>query len=291
MAKVIVSSDEKESMRILRMLNNSSEEAFTLLNKRITDPFECLGLLRELLESNRQEADKLLIMNGLSRSDADKLLGYLYNKPAPAYFVVDDSMLGKMSNISYLGNWDFRKLYAQSNIDKGEKDVVVGLVKIFNMPAEAAAAMYKEISITPAGKAIAESISRRYVFYDGFLKGDEDGKVIYFENGMLYDAGSGKAKMYSQKRKKFIDSGTTVFYENGTAKEVLSKSGDPDVGVAVFKENDQYSGILYDGKLGQSLFSRLYFGKGRGLKYFEPFYADPARGIYVYKINWEAVDE
>jgi hypothetical protein len=52
------------------------------------------------------------------------------------------------------------------------------------------------------------------------------------------------------------------------------------------EEKNEFSAIGLSRELIKSLFVKLYFLKGKGLKYFEPFYMDEKEGRYIFRINW-----
>ncbi|UCD15333.1 MAG: hypothetical protein JSV34_06360, partial [Candidatus Omnitrophota bacterium] len=171
MGRALLAKDEKEALRILRMLNNASDKTFQVLNKHIPDSFECLVSLERLLSVGQRKARKLLSDKGVGDEDIEKIISDLHKEPAPAYFIVESSMLNKMHSISFLGNWDFRKLYVYRNINKPRKEIIGNLIVIFGLTNVEARKYYEEIVITPSGKSIFEAVSKRYAFYCPFIEG------------------------------------------------------------------------------------------------------------------------
>jgi hypothetical protein len=289
MARVLLSSDEEKSLRLLKMVNNASDRTFPKLNRHITDPFECAAVLDKLFSLNRSEGKSLLLGRGVGDKAVDKILDDLHNKPATAYFLVEESLLGKMGNISFLGNWDFKKLYVYRNLSKPKEEVLANLSRIFGISLEVAKQYYDEIVITPRDDSIYEALSDRVSFYSKVDEGRLEGDSLYFDNGLVFDKVAEKGAVYSRRDKKYKTvKNMFVSYED-REKEIENEEGDFNKSVLLFEIDDKYKSIVLDSPLEKSLFSRLYFLRGRGLKYFEPFIIDDEAKIYVYKINWESL--
>lgn len=291
MARVMMTKNEDEAVRILRMLNNASDETYTVLNKYIPDSFRSFALLDKLLFLDKQEGKKVLSQYDISQEDAKVILDGLYRVPTEAYFVVDGSMPDKIPSISFLGNWDFRKLYVYQHKEKQREEVVNNLARIFGGSLEAANSLYDEIIITPAGKGSFEAVSKRYAFYSPVSESQDKGKISYFDNGLVFDWNTEKGLIYSLVKRGYKTPKKIVISKGGIEKELVIDEGDFSKGVWIFEDAGKYKSMVLDEELINSLFSRLYFLKGRGLKFFEPFYMDDEAKIFVFKIKWAKLDE
>ena len=289
MAKVITAEDEKYAARILLMINNASDTTFTFLNKYIPDQFECIAVLQKLLKMTRLESEAFLRKRGLPKLAVARVVADLYNKPVKAYFIVDPTMISKIASISLMGNWDFVKLYFYRNIQKPKNELIKKAVGIFGITREEAKASYEAISGAGSGRSLYESLTHRYFFYDPPEEGKIDDGLIYFANGLIYDTARKKALTYScrEKNYKII---SMVRFNNGTREEefVNYKNATSDRAAGIFKDDDKYFSLYMDKELLGSLYYRLIFLKGEGLKYFKPFAMDNINRIFVYEINWDA---
>lgn len=108
-ARSLLTSNERESAGILRMLNSGSYNAFNELNKNFSDKLVCLKILSKLILL-KQEKGYSLLMNYVKDKERAKKIGGLIYAPPPAYLVIDDSLLFRLSSINFLGRWDFKKL-------------------------------------------------------------------------------------------------------------------------------------------------------------------------------------
>ncbi|MDD5585269.1 MAG: STT3 domain-containing protein, partial [Candidatus Omnitrophica bacterium] len=133
MARAMLSTDEQESIRILKMLNNASDTTFSVLSRYVRDPFLAERLLERLLFLDREGGEKILKQYKVPPSAIVVILDDLHKRPGAAYFIVDKSMLVKMGSISFLGNWDFKRVFAAHNINSPEAEVRKGLEDIFSL--------------------------------------------------------------------------------------------------------------------------------------------------------------
>jgi hypothetical protein len=271
------------------MVNNASDRTFDLLNERIKNPFRCIAILEKLLNSKRKDAQDILKKEKIPSRLIKEILDDLYKKPAPGYFIVEKSMIPKMPQISFLGGWDFRKLYVRENVRKGKKEILKDLAKVFGLTPEVSNTLYQEAVLTAIGAGINEGLSQRRKFYTPLTKGKKKGNLIYFDNGLIYDLNAEGAILFFHEGRYRIPKYAFVF-KDGKITEMNFEDSDADISVLVIAENEEYNSIFLDRELATSLFSRLYFMKGKGLKYFEPFYSDDEAHIYVYRIKWEEFD-
>lgn len=286
MSRVILSTDEDKAVRILRLLNNSSDKAWKLLIKYIPEQFKAQQALEDLLSSNIEESKKILKFNKVGESDAKLIIHYLYDKPAPAYFIVEESMLGKMSNISFLGNWDFKRLYAYRETGRPQEEVLAGLKNIYGMDNQRSRDFYNATRFISSWPGNFDNVSSRYAFHSGVVPGRRDGKFISFDNGLVISNDTKDALLYLPSSKHYASLRKMVFFNN-KKEEVIKDNGEYDKTVAVFTKGNDTSAVFMDDALVDSLFVKLYFLGGKSLKHFKPFYADDESRIYIYEIVWD----
>jgi asparagine N-glycosylation enzyme membrane subunit Stt3 len=285
MAKCILTDDEEQAIAILRMLNNGGNNAFEIINAHIKDPLESILLLETAL-SNKPENAKEILSNFLPKESTEKVMRLLFSFPATAYFIVEDSMVQKIGAISYLGNWDFSKVYiAQKLKAKEETKLVEHLTKELGKDKGLMQKFYQEaFLISPEN--LDDWLSNRLQFYTPLADGKKEQDAVFFANGYIYKP---KEKIIYSKdghipRSLFV-------FEDNDVKEIVY--GNPNVIYSALVSQDangNYKMIILDRELGKSMFSRLYFFEGKGLKYFEPFInvEEGNNYIRVYNIKWSS---
>jgi hypothetical protein len=268
------------------MLNNSSNTLFEEIKIEVKDDFQCIGLLKRILNSNEKEARKILENQNISEKLKEKIMDTVFfKKPAPAYLAIDKSMIYKMHNISFLGNWDFSRVYVLKNNNLPKSKVIEGLTGIFSLSKEQAESIYGETILATTEDELSEILSKRYSYKFFIEKGTEKNGVVYFDNGVILNLADFGARALSigegYKKYRYV-----FIYDNEKITLYEDKDADYKESVLFFKNNNEWKGVGLSKDLAESLFTKLYFFGGAGLKYFEPFYADKDGEMRVYKIKW-----
>ncbi|MFH0826273.1 MAG: STT3 domain-containing protein [Candidatus Omnitrophota bacterium] len=281
MAKALLTHSEKESVGILRMLNNGGNKAFEIIDEYIKDPLRSMLLLESLVELESGRARDIL-SDFLPASAVDKVVILLFDKPQSAHFVVDDSMVYKIGAISYLGNWNFSKVYIVQNFNKEEKGSLLDYLIHLGRDKQEMQRFYQEAFLI-AAKDVESWISRPVQFYGFPVKGRLKESIIYFENDFLYNP---------QEKTIFTTSGRlpqSLFIEkDGDIQEVAYSNANMAFSILVYETPEGFEAVPLDRELARSLFVRLYFLRGRGLKHFKT-HIDAQEGnkfIGSYKIDW-----
>lgn len=254
MGRVLMSADEEKAMAVLRILNNGGNKAFELLNKNIKDPIKAVLLLEKVLSLTPQ-ASRQELTGFLPAEDVADMLKLLYAKPAPAYFVVEPSMRHKIGSISYLGNWDFSKAYALRK-DGNRQDAVV---------------------------------SRRFRFYGEISRGRRQGELLLFDSGLVCSLKEQTVYLYSHKESKYKIPRSLFIVDGEKLKEISYPHSNLEFSALILKSGEKYQSLLLSRELAKSLYVRLYFLNGLGLRHFNPVIdqMSPEGNIKVFEILWE----
>jgi hypothetical protein len=290
MCKVFLASDENEAVRILRMLNNASDTTYDRLNKTISDPFKCEVFLETLLAVDAEEAKELMAAAGIPETDRAEVIHDLYNTPDPAYLIVDESMSSLMRAVTFAGNWDFAKVYAYQNSNRPKAEVIAEMTDIFSLDAKGAQVIYDEIDIARANIKSPEVFSDLYAVIGQPQKGRKIDGVFYFDNGIIYSPKYNEVLIYQDGSPDYKKVKNVFITEDNKLKRYVHTDGKSIKGVWIFKKDNDYYAVIMKDKLMDSLFVRLLYLNGRGLKHFLPFYKDEEAGIYIYEIDWRNIN-
>ena len=283
MAKTILTDNEDQAIAILRMLNNGGNGAFETMSKYIDDSLEAVLLLEAVMMLKPKDAKEILT-KFLPANAAEKVMQLLFSKPSAACFLVEDTMVPKIGAISYLGNWNFSKVYIAQNLHAKEKDKIIDFLVELGKDRQLIQKFYQEaFLINP--KDLNDWLSNRLQFYSPLANGTKKDDTVFFENGYIYK--SKEKTIYSKDghipRSLFI-------FEDNNVKEIVYENPNVIYSVLVSEagEKDRYNCILLDRELGKSLFSRLYFFKGKGLKHFQSSIdaEEENKFIRIYNITW-----
>jgi len=282
MATALLSDNEEKATRILRMLNNGGNKAFEIINTYIKDPLEAVLLLDNVLTLKPDEAERKLLEK-LPVPAAQTVLKMLFMNAGRSAFIVDSTMVPKMGAISYLGNWDFAKVYIAQNFKDKEKSQIMDYLVSLGKDREEMDRIYQEAYLISDKAALENWLSRNLMFYTALSNGVEKEGTVYFDNGFMYNLKEQKVRSNTGQipRSFFVLQGDDMV-------EIRCENANIPASALIAKVKDTYKCILLDRELGKSLFVRLYFFNGQGLKHFIPFIdADEGNSyIRVFFISW-----
>ncbi|MDP2929811.1 MAG: STT3 domain-containing protein [Candidatus Omnitrophota bacterium] len=283
MAKAILSRDEEEAIGILRMLNNGGNRAFEIMNNYIKDQLTTVLLLESLIPSKPEMAQQVLLKY-LPPLATEKVMEMLFYNPPKAGFIVDYTMISKVGAISYLGNWDFSKVYIAQNFNSREKDKILSRLKsLMGSKLDRDIDRFYQEAFLISNRNSDEWLSRRLQFYSDVINGREKDGMVLFENGFIYNI----KEQTIQSNLGQIPGSIFVLAGNDVVEKPCQGANLP-FSVLVYKVENEYKCIFLDRELGKSMFVRLYFLKGEGLRHFSS-YIDAEEGnnrIRFLNIRW-----
>jgi hypothetical protein len=137
---------------------------------------------------------------------------------------------------------------------------------------------------------LTTSVYRFYTSYAQQPVPPDGRKMILFDNGIAVDREKFTAYCRDEGTDSWITAGKVIYATDKTVKETANDQGNADYAVLFFQEGDTYKATLCTAPLTETIFFRLYFLQGRGLKYFQLDARQQEPGhstIYLYKIDWD----
>ncbi|OGX06701.1 MAG: hypothetical protein A2Z88_09490 [Omnitrophica WOR_2 bacterium GWA2_47_8] len=272
MANILLSRDEKEAMGLLRMLNNSANEATEYLESLPVPLSKSVETLKSITSLNKESAERYLKTKlDLSDPQIQQLLNYTHPKPAPSYLLVFNETVEKNIELKFIGGWDFKK------------------IEELNQDPEA-------LKAVPARKSpeytdfLWKISGGPYRFSRILCPIGQKEPTIIFEQNVQINLLTKDTVIASQQFGKGIP--LSIFYleNNQIVERKLSNSNLP-YSVILFKEENDYKTVLLDRVLAQSLLMRMYFFPEAGLKYFKLFTEESdlthRTKIFVYQLDWD----
>jgi dolichyl-phosphooligosaccharide-protein glycotransferase len=288
MARVLLTDSEDEAVGILRMLNNGGNSAFEIIDKNVADPFVSISLLKKAIMLSPEEGRFFLEMR-LPPAEAQKVAEILYSRPKQkAYLVTDSSMIGKMVPISYLGNWDFIKIYLIRALRSKPKDQIFNDLLGFGLDRSQAENYYQEASLI-GGKDLDSWVSlRASISSISYQKKSSEDQVL-FNNGFIYTPGKKTIYSYSSYEERYRVPKSLFLADGGNITETEFPQSDSNYSALVLENKYTYKLVLLSPELARSMFVRLHMLNGKGLKHFLPFTreGDDQNQIWVYEVKWD----
>ena len=293
--KLLMVSDEREAIGILRMLDCGSDNAFNKLFEITNDSHKTLKILNKIILLGRNQAQKELKALKLDSKDVEKILSFTHCEEPEAYFIASNDMIGKSGVWGHFGSWNFERADIWQNARKmPQVEAVSYMMKKFNYTREKAENIYFEIqSITSDNEAntwIAPWPS--YAGITDCIRSDKS-KIYVCGNGLQvnlsnYDVfGIGQQGILRPKSAAFAS-------KDGLFRKDF-EGATLDFGITLVpKSENEITGILSMKELVGGMFTRMFYMKGHGLKYFKVIDhqlvfpgSQLETNIYVYKVDWE----
>ncbi len=268
---VFSSTKEKEALGMLRMLNNSGNDAIEYLQSLGLKVSSGVALLKQIDQMDEMRA-RMVLQQTLENPDAvNHLLELTHKTPPPSYTLIYNEFAENSLEMGLFGNWNFQKIEeinASPDLQKntparGSKDYINFLWDLAGGPTRHSPKLIQINQIDNIG-----------IF-------DENLRINYKSMEATVDS-----KKYGQ--------GTplSLFYLfNDTVVEKMQPQANLPYSVVLFPNESGQAAILMDRKIAQSLIVRLFYFEGKGLKYFEKFsnIADATHRthILVFKIKWD----
>ena len=274
LANFFLSRNEIEALGMLRMLNNSGNNATDYLQEKGLPLSNSISLIKNITKISPTKSEAILNTILKDQYDVKKILDMTHKKPAPSYILLFNEFVENNLQLPFIGNWNFKA------IEKINADP-------------------KLMKLVPNRK------SREYIDFLWKLSGgplkyeppipqiSRNEKFVTFNHNILINLENMHCNINSNKFGK----GTplSVFYikDNEIIEKKFSNANLP-YSVILLTDSPTYKCILLDRILAQSILIRLYFFKGKGMKYFKPFsdISDLTNRthITVFEIDWDKFD-
>ena len=290
--------NEDLSVGILRMLDCGATGAFDELNKKIDDPVKSIDILYEILVLDKNSAIQKLNQYGLDSEETNSVIKNTHCEPPENYFITSQDMVGKSGVWAHFGSWDFRRatihnlLQLEEYQDDFEK-AVEKLQQDFEITKEESENIYYEVQALASDREVNDWIAP-WPGYAGTSACEDQGGIIICDNGLQINLEAKEAYFQNADgkliypRKISMPIGNDIFVKTYD-KDVLSQGG-RSIGAALTKINDKYVLVLMDEVLTGSMFTRLFYQDGHGLKHFKKF-SDVNdvfnQRIIVWNVDWK----
>lgn len=270
LANLFINDDEKQAVGILRMLNDSANQAAEYLQDNGIQLSQAVRILKEIAPVSTEKARQILTPL-LPQAKIDDLLKLTHAAPPPVYLLIYNDMIEKSMEFKFVGGWNFEKVEALTN----NQDVLK------NLPPKNSVAYIRSLWNIAGGA---------YRFSDILGQLSQAGDILTFEQNVKIDLSSKDCFVNSPRYGKGIPQ--SIFYiENGHLVEKTLQNPSLPYSVILSQVDSLYECVLLDRPLARSFIMRLYFLKGADLKYLKLFTKEEdltrRTRIYVYEIDWD----
>jgi hypothetical protein len=293
--RALLTDNEEEAFGILRMINSGRDQAFEELQRELKyDRYTTLEIINKLVLLKKEDG-RLLLSNYIHNEDAlNRILKLIYEVPRPIYLMINYFMIVNMDSISRTGNWDFKRYNLWFKFGELNKvDFIKYAKEKLGYPQKDAEEIYRSRLFTKEKDAQDWIAQKVYKFYTEYSEKDisgSDDKMFAFKNGLVVDID--RLKAYSTgsiaTASGWLIPGRLIFISKDAVKENKIKEGDENYAVLLTQEDNRYRAAMFSSPLAETLFFKLYFMDGKGLKHFKLKHHASRKGaenIYLYKVE------
>ncbi len=292
--KLLLTSDETESLSILRMIDCGGNNAFNELNSELKNDLESVRIIKQIIVLEKDEAKNLLKEKGITEDTINKIINQSHCEPPEAFLITSEDMVGKAGVWGHFGSWNFEKASMVRLLkNKNEIDGIQILKEEFKLNAEKSIKYYDEISTQDPNRWISGWPG--YMSKPKACQKIDDELYQCIENiggrqvPFAFNITSKKIYAQTQENEKMFFQKSTYFNDAGDVIETEYENSKLGGSITIIKQGENYNSMLTDPLLASSMFTRLFFNEGIGLNCFEKFDEQTQLSggkIFVYKVDW-----
>jgi len=296
--RVLKEDNETRAVGILRMLNCAQQEAphtlSEMLGGGVYNDVKAVDILYSVFALDTKDAAREYVRNGLSKEQAKEMLEMTHcNDLIKQYFITSEDMVGKAGVWAHFGSWDFTKaaMFNQvkgKNSDEG-KDI---LTKQFNLTQEDAEKIYYEIQTNDGDQWISPWPS----YVAGPRGCSRENNTLNCKQAIqsqVFDIIIDLETMegYIVQSKNKVAPNSIVYVINDTVKEKIQDGEKAGFSVILIPSGDTFRAALSAPEIANSMFTRMFYLEGHGLKHFKRF--DDRQSIVgggriiTWTVDWE----
>ncbi len=294
--KVLLTSDEKEAVGILRMLDCSGNDAFDVLKNKTNDTLKSVEVLYKVVVSDKEKARKIMA-EYTDEDTAEKALQFTHCNPPENFFITSEDMVGKSGVWAHFGSWDFRRAKVWIDLKSlPMQEAKKVMVDELGYTEEEAEKLYFDVQrITDERDANNWISPWPSVVGAGSCAADKDDKDKVI---CVYNAGGQRIPISINLKTLSADIAATdgVKHPNSISYAVNGKYGirefkEDNIGysITLYVSNDTIETAMMAPVLAESMFTRMFYLQGVGLKNFKSFDHQRDLGgldIYTWKVEW-----
>ncbi|MCB9358463.1 hypothetical protein H6503_00895 [Candidatus Woesearchaeota archaeon] len=302
LGKLLMTDDEKVSRGILRMLDCGANTAFDIVVNTTEDVPVAVDIINEIIvEDDTEKVREILSEYGISEYDIGRILENSHCDAPENFLITSNDMISKAGVWAHFGSWNFYKAeIAQMNLVGMSRDEIVQNLtsrKYRNMTENEIDKMYNELSRLTSDEAVNAWIAPWPSFY-GDSTCVRSGEEFTCDNGIVFNIDAKDCSvntsngMLHPTKCSYVDGNEIVIKEY---QDNLLMLDGREIGAMLWPQSDNVWTLSFmHPNLVGSMFIRLYWMQGHGLKSFDKF--DEQRSplgsvIYTWKVDWEGKSE
>ncbi len=160
--RVLLTSDEKEALAILRMVDCGNYLATDEVRAALPghDQYGAIMLTKRIIMMPRADAREALLDAGITQDAAEGILNHTHCDPPEDYFITSADMVGKGGVWGHFGDWDFAKSDAYEHFrNEPQSAAVPAMMAKYNWTEDQAGKVFYDMQALPSQDAVNAWIS------------------------------------------------------------------------------------------------------------------------------------
>ncbi|MDP7181042.1 MAG: STT3 domain-containing protein [Candidatus Woesearchaeota archaeon] len=290
--KLLLTDNERESIGILRMLDCGGNQAYEHVEQHINFTPKSIAVVSVLVRLDKTQARKALEGLSFNESATNNVLKNTHCTPPEGFLITSGDMIGKGGVWGHFGSWNFERSDIWVNVKNMKRSEAVAYMQDkYNYTEDHAISTYNY-----AQSITSESDANGWIApWPGFASAPAECNVV---NATKMECGNG---VVLEGDRAFVPTQQGVQTVRGLI--YLNKQGEwtirdyedgLDMGVAILPgENGNYQALLANNPQHKSIFTRLFYGQGHGLKYYKHFKTEreiTGGLIHTWRVDWEGTE-
>ena len=246
-----------------------------------------------------EKAKSLLLKEGLEEEEANTILKFTHCAPPEDYFIASYDMISKSGVWAHFGAWDFDRALVYNTLKKKEylnnqQKSIEFLQNRFNYSAEKAQSIYYEIQSITTDKEANDWIAPWPSYGGGTDCGSQAKHKIScgIGNGLQVDIDTETLQSDIKTSQGIMHPDSIALpLKDGSFKEKTFSNSTIGISMTLIPRGEEsYAAVLEHPLLAKSMFTRMFYLNGNGLKHFDKFsdVTDITGGrIIIWKVNWQ----
>ena len=300
LGKALLTDNETVSNGIIRMMDCGSNKAYDVIVNTTKDIPVAVDIVNKIIVlDDKDEVRAILASYGMNKSEQEKTLQYSHCDAPENFLITSNDMVGKGGVWAHFGAWDFYKAeIAQMKLaGYSKEDIIQNITSkpLRNTTREEVEKLYKELIRQRNNNQINTWIAP-WPSFMGDSPCKRKGDSFTCSNGVVYNTTSKEVVIKNKHQisypKRFMYIGEDGVVSKEYTKN-LALTGNGEIGIMLMQtnpnDNNTLTASVMHPKLVGSMFARLYYTQGHGLKYFNYFdhKSSPiGTNIWTWKSDW-----
>ena len=285
LGKMLVLSNERESVGILRMLNCDGNNAFEKINNVTIDPVITIKHINALTTKGKSEAIKYLLGQKFTADQITDIIKSTHGTPPESFVITSEDMIPKAPVWAHFGGWDFSKAEIWAAVSSGNTLKTKETVEKYDTenPTETIEQL-KRFSEDQA-EAWISGYPRYYSDLDDCTTSNMS---VQCPNGVVIDRNE-NVKIFTKEAT--IKPGKIVVFDNGRYTTKEQESGVNTVAVLITQDSTTHKAMILSPELLNCTFTKLFIlnNGGKYFKLFKDITDITGQRIITWTVDWEKV--